>query len=94
MYSKIGAKIKTLAVVCCIIESILAAIAGIVLSSYGNLGLGTLVLILGPTVAYLFSLLLYGFGELIDKVCNIEKSTRGGEIKSKEQSKVDDQEKI
>lgn len=34
-----------------------------------------------PLLAWASTRLLYGFGELIDKVCDIEKNTRGGERK-------------
>ena len=35
-----------------------------------------ILLFVGPIVAWISSWLLYGFGELIDKVCDIERNTR------------------
>ena len=81
MYDNIGKKIKGLAKVLFIIEAIAAAIAGVALMvGDGRLfPIGLLVLLVGPLLAWVSSWLLYGFGELIDKVCDIERSTRGTE---------------
>ena len=46
-------------------------------------------MISGPFVAWVFSWLLYGYGELIEKTCEIARNTQGGERKSEAQSKVD-----
>lgn len=91
MYDNIGEKIKGLAKAIFIVESIAAVIAGIALmaSDEDLIPIGLLVLVLGPVVAWVSSWLLYGFGELIDKTCDIERNTRGGERKSEAQSKVD-----
>ena len=88
MYDNIGRKIKGLAKAFFILEATAAIIAGIVLMANDE-GIGLLVLILGPVVAWVSTWLLYGFGELIDKTCDIERNTRGGERKSEAQSKVD-----
>lgn len=45
--------------------------------------------IVGPVLVWLESWLLYAFGELVDKACDIERNTRGGERKSVAQTKVD-----
>lgn len=90
MYSDIGKKIKGLAIACFIIEAIGAVIAGIVLLFEGYTSAvfyGLLSITFGPFVAWVSSWLLYGFGELIDKVCDIEVNNRFGKQKSGVQAK-------
>ena len=89
MYDNIGRKIKGLAKAFFIVEAIATVIAGIALMAIDEDLIGVLILILGPVVAWVSTWLLYGFGELIDKTCDIERNTRGGERKSEAQSKVD-----
>ena len=91
MYDNIGEKIKGLAIAFFIVEAIAAVIAGIALMAIDEdlILFGALTLIVGPVVAWVSSWLLYGFGELIDKTCDIERNTRGGERKSEAQSKID-----
>ena len=83
MWSNIGHKIKTLAKVICWIGIVLSVIAGIAViaggsavRSYGytyNTGsttlTGILVIVLG---SWLGSLTMYGFGELVERVTNID----------------------
>lgn len=94
MYDNIGGKIKGLAKAVFIVEAIAVFIAGIALMAYGEgeglyLFMGLIVIALGPVVAWVSSWLLYGFGELIDKTCDIARNTHGGERKSEAQSKAD-----
>ena len=91
MYDNIGGKIKGLAKATFIVEAIAAVITGIALmaSDEDMIPVGLLVMVAGPIVAWVSSWLLYGFGELIDKTCDIERNTRGGERKSEAQAKVD-----
>lgn len=91
MYDNIGGKIKGLAKAIFITETISAVISGIALmaSDEDMIPVGLLVMVVGPLVAWVSSWLLYGFGELIDKACDIERNTRGGERKSETQAKVD-----
>ena len=93
MYNNIGEKIKSLATILFLIEAVAAVILGITLiATDEDLMLwGALALTLGPAVACASSWLLYGFGELIDKVCDIELNTRGEERKSKAQSRIDEE---
>ena len=75
MYENIGAKIKGLAKIIFFIGVIVTAIASIVFII--NMGpIGLILLIIGLIIAWVNSLLLYGFGELIDKVCEIAKNTQ------------------
>ena len=78
MYDNIGRKIKGLAKAIFIAQGISMAITGIVLMCIDEdlILYGVLTLILGPIFAWISSWLLYGFGELIDKVSSIERNTR------------------
>lgn len=80
MYDNIGVKIKVLAGVTCIIGAIAAVIIGCMALYDELIGIGLLIMILGPIVAWIASWLLYGFGELIEKTCDIARNTYGGEI--------------
>ncbi|MBE6732538.1 MAG: hypothetical protein E7561_00875 [Ruminococcaceae bacterium] len=87
MYENIGGKIKGLAFGIFIVEAIAVFISGslIMVLSYDNGYLiGLLLVILGPIVAWLSSLVLYGFGELIVKVSKIEESLSISSKESKE----------
>jgi len=79
MFDNIGGKIKTLAVIICalgIIASVIAAIVIIVLAIENHITrdiyLGFGLLIAGPLASWIGSFFVYGFGELIEKVSNIE----------------------
>ena len=76
MYDNIGKKIKGLAVGVCVVEAIGAVICGILLCIEEEAFAYVLISIFGPIVAWVSSWLLYGFGELIDRVCEIAKNTR------------------
>ena len=92
MYDNIGGKIKGLAKATFIVEAIATVITGIGLMAsddYIMIPVGLLVMVIGPVVAWVSSWSLYGFGELIDKTCDIARNTYGGERKSEAQSKVD-----
>ena len=77
MYDNIGRKIKGLAKAIFIAQGISMAITGIVLMCIDEdlILYGILSLILGPVLAWISSWLLYGFGEIIDKLCDIEQNT-------------------
>ena len=91
MYDNIGGKIKVLAKVSFIVEAIAAVIAGIAFMIEDDefILMGLLIMILGPVVAWVSSWMLYGFGELVDKTCEIARNTSGGEKKSEAQTKAD-----
>lgn len=91
MFKNIGGKIKGLAKAFFILGAIVPIIVGIVLmSSDENMVLvGILVMVGGFVVAWISSWFLYGFGELIDKTCAIERNTRGYKRLIDAQSKVD-----
>ena len=85
MYDNIGGKIKGLAKVGFAVMALGSFIAGIAVLSNGsksNETLGVLLMLLGPVVSWISSWMLYGFGEIIDKLCAIEKNTRTPSTKS------------
>ena len=77
MYNDIGKKIKLLAKIEFYILAAFSLIGGIVLIAEENVLLGLLVIIAGTLVSWISTWLFYGFGEIIDKLCDIEKNTRG-----------------
>ncbi len=76
MFRNIGKKIKGLAIALFIIISIISIIAGIILSIYLETPSFLLWGLICILVAWIFSCLLYGFGEIINKLCEIEINTR------------------
>ena len=90
MYDNIGKKIKGLAKAIFIIEVIAIVFIGIG-GMASSLGGGLLFLfVLGPiaaVLAWMSTWLVYGFGELIDKVSDVELNTRS--IATNVQSKPD-----
>lgn len=92
MYDNIGGKIKKLAKGIFIFEAISLVLTGFILTlTDEDLILpGVLILFIGPLVAWVSSWILYAFGELVDKACDIERNTRGGERKSEAQTKINE----
>lgn len=90
MFDNIGEKIKSLAVIVCrigIIVYILAAITMMIIgtNSYDGEAItawGVIVLIAGPLLSIANSFIIYGFGELIEKVCIIERNICGEKNKT------------
>lgn len=79
MYDNIGGKIKELAKIGTIIGIILSVIVGILLITLVNSIIGIVLVFVLPIAFWISSFPLYGFGELIDKVCNMEKNARDSE---------------
>lgn len=79
MYDNIGGKIKALAKFIFIFQAIAMFITGIVLLAVDDdlIAVGLPLALVGPLLAWISSWLLYGFGELIEKTCQIERNTRG-----------------
>ncbi|MCR5352679.1 MAG: hypothetical protein K6D98_00045, partial [Clostridiales bacterium] len=86
MFNNIGGKIKALAKVLCWIGIAIFVIFAFIMfiNSFNNLRstgefyfiIGLIFLIVGPILAWVSSFLLYGFGELIETNCEIERNTR------------------
>ena len=87
MYRNIGEKIKALAIICCAIVSIACVVVGIVFWIEED-ELFALLVFFGPVVAWVSSFCLYGFGEIITKLSDIEQNTRGGQIKTQIKEKT------
>lgn len=76
MYNNIGEKIKGLAVFVFVLGAIVSF--GFALSNIDETdGFSLLLGFLGAFLAWLSSLGLYGFGEIIEKLTDIERNTRG-----------------
>ncbi len=90
MFNNIGKKIKVLAAVTAVLLAIAAIITGIVLCNDNSEEAGIPILIFGPIVSWISSFMLYGFGELIDKVCDIEDMLNRSENKSYVQKKYNE----
>ena len=76
MYDNIGSKIKGLAMVICALEVTACVIGGLVLLAETGELIFALLLLFGPVVAWVSSWLLYGFGEGIEHLKDIEYNTR------------------
>ncbi len=78
MFDNIGGKIKVLVSVICIIGIIVSVIIGITTISEGDefIVAGVIIMVVGSLAAWLSSFVLYGFGELIEKTCEIAKIMR------------------
>lgn len=81
-----------IAVCACIIEAIILLCIAIYISIKGSIIIGLslflgalLLLLVGPIFAWLSNLLLYGFGEIVDKVDAIEKNTHRDEEQENEE---------
>ena len=82
MFNNIGGKIKTLAVVLCIIGMVASLITALVLwsqSSYrsDNTAAGLLTLVGGCLVSWVSSFFTYGFGQLIEYAKSIDEKLNG-----------------
>ncbi len=90
MFNEIGKKIKRLASTLCKVQIAIYVIAAIVFLGLGLISIvdgnedsaffwiliGLACAIIGPLLAWLSTIILYGYGELIDKTGEIEKNTR------------------
>ena len=91
LYQNVGKTIKTLAVWSFIVEAAIAVIAGVVLLFIGladpgremmNL-IGPLLAVLGAGIAFLLSLFPYCLGEIVDKLCAIERNMREDSVEER-----------
>ena len=90
MFNDIGKKIKRLASTLCKVQIAIYVIAAIVFFALGSISfvdgnedfgpifilVAVALAIVGPIIAWLSTIILYGYGELIDKTSEIEKNTR------------------
>ena len=89
MFKNVGKKIKTFSVVMFIIEALAALVCGIgmIITSDYLIPYGVLVALVGPFVLWILSWFVYGYGELIDKTCEIAKNTQP--VKAEPKSEVE-----
>ena len=80
MFDNIGKKLKGLAKWTFIVEAIAAIIGGIIVIVEEDEVIGLLLLFLGPVIAWISSWVLYAFGELVDKACDIERNMRNRNV--------------
>ena len=91
-FPNIGAQLKVSAIILYWFELIAEIIAGLILLFVedGDLAwIGFTTIFGGIFFTSVTTGLMYGFGELIEKACEIERNTRGGERKSDAQAKID-----
>ena len=69
MYNNVGKKIKIIAIVFAICVAIASVITGLCFITTG----GIVLILAGPLVAWLSSLMTYGFGQIVESIQNIEK---------------------
>ena len=73
MYTNIGKKIKSLAVVICIVFIVLSVLIGLVAMAYDDklIPIALLAVIAAALISWLSSFVLYGFGELVENSAKI-----------------------
>ncbi len=86
MFDNIGFKIKNVAIFLFWGGAICSVIAGFAMLEDTD-GLSLLLALIGVLASLISAWFLYGFGEIIDKLCDIERNTRNGERKSNAQVK-------
>ena len=90
LYSNIGSKIKNWAKWVFIVAAIASVIGAICMMASAEdswmLVVGMIVLVVGPLIAWVSSWLLYGFGEIIVKLTDIERNTRSTNADKEESS--------
>lgn len=86
MYNNIGNKIKILAKVFCILGAIASVIGAICMFfNDAHILLCIIIAVAGSFFSWISTWLLYGFGEIIDKLCDIENNTHGNRFQKTEQ---------
>lgn len=75
MYSNIGGKIKGAAKLVVFLVSFVSIIEGIAALERG-IGAAIIFLVVIPVIAWISSWLIYAFGELVEKTCEIAENTR------------------
>lgn len=91
MYDNIGGKIKSLAKTIFVLEVLAIVIIGFVAMAQSEgdgetAQIAFIIMLVAFIVAWISSWFLYGFGEIIEKLCQIEQNTRNSGNKSEAQS--------
>ena len=79
MFSNIGGKIKTLAVVVCVLGSIVSFVVGVAMLAVGAVN-GLLIILVGVLCSWIGTFSLYGFGQLIEDASAIREMLRSNSI--------------
>ena len=74
MFYNTGKKIKSVAEIFAIAGILITIFIGAFYVIKGFIITGLILLLGGPILCFLWGLLMYGFGELIDKTCDIKKT--------------------
>lgn len=82
VYENIGGKIKTLAKAIFFVEALASIIAGIVVIVETEEAWGLLIILGGCIIGWVSSWIVYGFGEIIDKLTEIAYNTSNGKKKN------------
>lgn len=78
MFDNVGRKIKSMVTIITVIQMVAWSIVGIVLICLDRVLIGLLIAAIGCLIAWVSSLVLYGFGELVHKTSLIESYLRNG----------------
>ncbi len=87
MYDKISGKIKLLAKISFWAQIAIAIIVAINAIIERDMS-GLVAALVYATFAIVSTWLIYGFGEIIEKLCDIERNTRNGYVESEMESQV------
>ena len=68
MFDYVGVKMMTLAKVCAWIGIGASILCALIVMDEGELLMGVIIVVLGSLISWVSSLVLYGFGQLIDDV--------------------------
>lgn len=74
LYNVIGKRIKRIAIITTMVFSVLSVIIGFIIGVNQGFEYGWAYVFLYPVLIWISSFVLYGFGELIDKVTKIEQA--------------------
>lgn len=74
LYNVIGKRIKRIAIITTMVFSVLSVIIGFIIGVNQGFEYGWAFVFLYPILTWISSFVLYGFGELIDKVTKIEQA--------------------
>lgn len=74
LYNVIGKRIKRIAIITTMVFSVLSVIIGFIIGVNQGFEYGWVCIFLYPPLIWISSFVLYGFGELVDKVTKIEQA--------------------
>lgn len=84
LYNVIGKRIKRIAIITTMVFSVLSVIIGFIIGLNQGFEYGWAYVFLYPVLIWISSFVMYGFGELIDKVTKIEQALNNTKQKESE----------